>query len=107
MRPYRVVRHPQLAEDLNSIAFLIAEYAGTAVALRKIGEIEDTIGKLRQVPHIGSIRDNIAPGVRAIPTAGKGVVCFVVDDKLKEVVVLAASYAGSDWSTSVRLRSQS
>lgn len=107
MRHYRVVRHPQLAEDLNSIAFLIAEYAGTAVAMRKIGEIEDTIGKLRQVPHIGSIRDNIAPGVRAIPTAGKGVVCFVVDDELKEVVVLAASYAGSDWSTSVRLRSQS
>ena len=105
MSPYRIVRHPQLAEDLTSIALLVAEYAGTSVALRKIGEIEETIGKLRQVPHVGSIRDNIAPGVRAIPTAGKGVICFVVDDELKEVLVLAVSYAGSDWSTSVRLRS--
>ena len=105
MSPYRIVRHPLLAEDLISIALLIAEYAGAAIALRKVDEIEETIGKLRQVPHVGSIRDNIAPGLRAIPTAGKGVICFVVDDELKEVLVLAASYAGSDWSTSVRARS--
>ena len=56
------------------------------------------IGVLYQIKIgiMGSIRNNIAPERRAIPTAGKGVVCFVVDDDLKEVKVLAASYACSD-----------
>lgn len=67
------MRHPQLADDLTSTALLIAEYAGSAVALRKIGEIEETIRKLRQTPHVGSIIDDIAPGLRAIPAAQKGV----------------------------------
>jgi len=99
MTKYRILRHPNVADDLFDIAVLIADYAGVEIALRRIGEIEQTVQKLRDVPHIGSVRDEIAPGLRAIPAAGKGVICFIVDDENHEVRILAIGYAGSDWMT--------
>lgn len=99
MTKYRILRDPNVADDLFDIAVLIADYAGVEIALRRIGEIEQTVQKLRDVPHIGSVRDEIAPGLRAIPAAGKGVICFIVDDENHEVRILAIGYAGSDWMT--------
>lgn len=104
MRNYRLLRHPDVAEDLLNTALLIAEVAGPKVALRKISEIEATIQKLRQVPHIGSIRDDIVPGLRAIPAAGRAVICFVVDDAREEVRILAIGYADSNWATRIKDR---
>ena len=66
--------------------------------MRKLAEIERTIRKLRDLPRIGSFRDEIAAGVRAIPAADKGVICFIVDDDRLEIRIMAISYAGSDWS---------
>ena len=94
---YRVVRHPRVARDLESIADLIADYAGVDVALRKLAEIEACLTRLADTPHIGTIRDEIAPGLRAIPAARKGVVCFVVDDDTREVRVIIITYAGAEW----------
>lgn len=74
------------------------------IALRKINEIEQTIRNLENVPHIGSLRDEIEPDLRAIPSAGKGVICFVVDDKNHEVRIMAIGYAGSDWVTATQTR---
>ena len=99
MTNYRILRHPNVADDLFDIAVLIADYAGMEIALRKIDEIEQAIRKLRKVPHIGTVRDEVAPGLRAIPAAGKGVICFVVDDENHEVRIMAIGYAGSDWMT--------
>ena len=65
---------------------------------------ERVIRKLCDVPHIGSIRDEIASGLRAIPAADKGVVCFVVDDDNHVVCIIAIGYAGSDWTRAVKSR---
>jgi len=97
MTAYRVLRHPDVAVDLFDIVDLIAEYAGVDVALRKLEEIEATLRGLAQMPHIGSLRHDIFPDLRAIPTARKGVVSFVVDDDRKEVLVISITYAGADW----------
>ena len=99
MTKYRILRHPNVADDLHDIAVLIANYAGVEITLRKINEIEQAIRRLESVPHVGSVRDEIAPGMRAIPAAGKGVICFVVDDENHEVRIMAIGYAGSDWMT--------
>ncbi len=104
MTKYRILRHPNVADDLTDIAVLIANYAGVEIALQKINEIEQTIRNLENVPHIRSLRDEIAPGLRAIPSAGKGVICFVVDDKHHEVRIMAIGYAGSDWVTATQTR---
>ena len=104
MPEYRVVRHPNVADDLIDIAYLIADYSGMESAMRKIDEIEVAIGKLAGVPHVGSLRHEIAEGLRAIPAAGKAVICFVVDDDHNEVRVIAIGYAGSDWISETKAR---
>lgn len=94
---YRIFRHPDVARDLIEIADLVAEFAGARVARRKLGEIEKTVRGLAETPHIGTLRDDIQPGVRAIPTARKGVICFEVDDARSAVYVISITYAGADW----------
>lgn len=94
---YRLYRHPDVEKDLFSIAKLIAEFAGLEIAERKLSEIETTLGLLRDTPHIGTLRNDIYPGLRAIPTARKGVITFVVDDSQKAVYVVSITYAGADW----------
>ncbi len=94
---YKVFRHPEVDQDIYDIVDLIARYAGVKVAERKLSEIEATVKALARTPHIGSIRDDIAPGLRAIPTAKKGVVAFTVDDAEESVFIISMTYAGADW----------
>tara|TARA_R110002049_G_scaffold229189_1_gene401308 strand:+ start:107 stop:424 length:318 start_codon:yes stop_codon:yes gene_type:complete len=104
MPSYKIVRHRGVADDLLDIAFLIVDYAGVEVALRTIDEIETSIGKLAAMPHVGSLRHNITEGLRAIPAADKAVICFVVDDELSEVRIMAIGNAGSDWVSETTAR---
>ena len=55
-------------------------------------------------PHKGSIRDEIAPGLRAIPAGRKAVIAFAVDDKAGEILVHAVTYGGTDWMARARSR---
>ena len=64
-------------------------YSGPEAAARKLAEIEAAIALLKVTPHQGSLREEIAPGLRAIPAGRKTVVAFVVDDDAAEVLVLA------------------
>jgi plasmid stabilization system protein ParE len=67
------------------------------VAERKLDAIAAVIRTLAHTPHKGTIRDDVAPGLRAIPAARRGVIAFTVDDAARRVLVLAVGYAGSDW----------
>jgi len=95
---YRIRYHPLVARDLDAIAHWIQDYAGPVVAVRKLAEIEAAIAMLKATPHKGSHRDEIAPGLRAIPAGRKAVVAFVVDDDAGEVLVYAVTYGGADWA---------
>ena len=94
---YQIFRHPAVEQDLFDLADLIAEYAGEHVAVRKLDEIEWCTNNLATTPHIGSIRDDLYPGLRAIPVARKGVVAFTVDDETQSVFVVSITYAGAEW----------
>jgi len=94
---YRIKFHPLVARDLDTIAKAIIDYAGPDIAARKLAEIEAAIATLKTTPHKGSIRDEIAPGLRAIPAGRKAVIAFVVDDDAKEVLIYAITYGGADW----------
>ncbi len=94
---YRIRFHPAVAGDLDAIAGWIVEHAGPEAAERRLAEIEAVIATLRDTPHKGSIRDEIAPGLRAIPAGRRAVVAFFVDDTAREVLIYAVSYAGADW----------
>lgn len=103
-RPYAVRLHPGARDDLIRIAEGIAARAGRAAAERRLDAFATALRQLGLTPRKGSLRDEILPGLRAIPAAGRGVVAFVVDEAAGEVRVLAISYAGSDWLGPVRDR---
>jgi plasmid stabilization system protein ParE len=94
---YRIRFHPAVSEDLDSITAWLMDYTGSTVAERRLGEIEATIEALADPPYKGSRRDEIAPGLRAVPADRKAVVAFTVDDDSSEVHVHAVAYAGADW----------
>ena len=94
---YRIRFHPLVERDLRDIVEWVLDYAGSEAADRTLTEIERTITGLAHTPHMGSIRDETAPGLRAIPAGRKAVVAFTVDDKAFEVLIHAVTYAGADW----------
>ena len=95
---YRIRFHPLVARDLDAIARWILDYAGPDIAARKLAEIEAAIATLKATPHKGSLRGEIAPGLRAIPAGRKAVIAFVVDDEAAEVLIYAVTYGGADWA---------
>ena len=101
---YRIRFHPRVARDLDTIARWIIDHAGVEVAHRKLNEIEQAIMDLAHLPHRGSIRDDIVPGLRAIPAARRAVIAFSVDDAEAEVLVQAVTYGGADWAARTRSR---
>ena len=94
---YRIRFHPLVVRDLDAIAQWIIDYVGPEAAARKLAEIEAAIATLKATPHKGSLRDEIAPGLRAIPAGRKAVIAFVVDDDAGEVLIYAVTYGGADW----------
>ena len=104
---YQIKFHPLVANDLDTIARVIMDYAGRDVAARKLAEIQAVINTLQQTPHKGTIRDDIAPMLRAIPAGRKAVIAFVVDDDAKEVLIYAVTYSGADWMGRIGARGAS
>lgn len=103
---YRIRFHPLVARDLDAIAQWPLNYAGPDSADRKLAEIEAAIATLKATPHKGSLRDEIAPGLRAIPAGRKAVIAFMVDDGASEVLVYAVTYGGADWAMRSSARSR-
>jgi plasmid stabilization system protein ParE len=101
---WRLSFHPDVAADLDEIADWIAAYAGLDAAERRLAEIEATLASLREIPHKGSLRDDISPGLRAIPAGRRAVIVFTVDEARREVRVHAITFAGADWAYRSRLR---
>ncbi|WP_426125144.1 type II toxin-antitoxin system RelE/ParE family toxin [Pararhizobium sp. PWRC1-1] len=101
---YKVVRHPLVRDDLSTMTIFIGEYAGYDVAETKINDIEATLLSLHDFPHVGTVRNEIYPGLRIIPAAGKAVVCFTVADDRREAYVICVSYGGADWESRVTER---
>ena len=94
---YRIRFHPAVQHDLKSIADMITAYAGPRAAERRLTEIEAVVLSLVDTPHQGSLRTEIAPGLRAIPAGRKAVIAFTVDDAERAVFIHLIAYAGSDW----------
>ncbi len=102
--PYRLAFHPGVRRDLLAIVRLVSEYGGREAAERRVAEIEAAVLALAETPHKGSLRHEIAPGLRAIPAGRRAVIAFTVDDATRSVLVHAIAYGGSDWIAAVRRR---
>lgn len=104
---YAVRLHPAVRGDLSTIVDYIAAYAGERAAARVLDSLEAAIRRLADTPHLGTIRDEIAPGLRAIPAGRRGVIALTVDDTSRTVFVHAVTYAGADWMARATTRHDS
>jgi toxin ParE1/3/4 len=103
---YRVTRNEEVRFDLAAILDLVGNYVGYTIGKQKVAEINRTISKLADFPHIGSPRNDIVPGLRALPSAEKGVICFTVDEEARTVRIICVTYAGQDWQAIAGQRSE-
>ncbi len=103
---YNVRYHAKIEQDLFDIFLLIESYAGSDIAHAKLNEFEKVFANLANFPHIGSLRNELHPGLRAIPTGEKGVVCFTVDDDDQSAFVICVTYAGANWQARVKERQE-
>ncbi|WP_085310394.1 type II toxin-antitoxin system RelE/ParE family toxin [Planktotalea arctica] len=94
---YKIRFHPKVADDLQIIAEIVADYSGFSIAKNKLDEIQSVVFSLAETPKKGSIRSELGVAVRAISAGRKGVVVFEVDDSTTTVFVLAITYGGADW----------
>jgi toxin ParE1/3/4 len=97
--PYTITLHPLVEADLYQIGEPISDFAGLRIGQSKINEITAFIERLTDFPHIGTIRSDLYPGLRAIPASEKAVV-----HEAQSVFVLCVSYGRADWQARVRER---
>jgi plasmid stabilization system protein ParE len=84
--PYRVERSLATDQDLAAIFdFLLESYMA-------FGEAR---GEALDLPHQGSLRPDILPGLRSV-TKRRAIFYFDVDDELRLVRVLAVFFGGQD-----------
>ena len=92
---YSLRFHPLVGQDLETIVRWIIDHAGSEAAGQRLEEIEQAIVGLAHMPHKGSVRDEIAHGLRAIPAGRKAVIAFTVDDA---AVFIQAVLRRADWA---------
>ena len=103
---FRIRYHPLVAQDLEAIAQWIVAYAGPEAATRRLDEIRAAIHRLAYLPNKGSVREDIAPRLRAVPAGRKAVIAFEVDDDAREVLIYTVTYRGADWAARSATRRQ-
>ncbi|QPH55212.1 type II toxin-antitoxin system RelE/ParE family toxin [Pontivivens ytuae] len=94
---YRLVIVPQAEDDLQELALYLRSVLAQERARAYLRDIERFVLDLPLAPHRGSVRDELAPGLRAIPIRGSTVVVFQVDEDTQEVRILRIAAGGSDW----------
>ena len=104
---FRVVRHPLVDRDIARIAAFLLEFTTPRPVARKIAALDAEADVLGENPCRGTRRDEISPGIRAIPSAGKGVIAFDVKEDTRTVCILSITRGGADWMGKVAERAAS
>jgi toxin ParE1/3/4 len=97
---YAIVLAPEARAQLDELYDYIAEAASPAIALRFTDAILGQLEELRDFPSLGTIRDDILPGLRTIGFRRRVTIAFVVEPS--EVSVVGIFYGGQDFETLLR-----
>ena len=104
MARFKTVRHPLVDRDIARIAAFLLEFTTPRPVARKIAALDADADALGENPYRGTRRDEISPGLRAIPSAGKGVIAFDVKEDTRTVRILSITWGGADWMGTVAER---
>jgi toxin ParE1/3/4 len=97
---YRVEEKLDVFSDYMAIAAHIERWTGDrALADRTVDSIREFIKGLAMVPHRGTKRDDLRPGLRIVPFKKRTAIAIEIDDKATVVTVLRVFYGGQDYET--------
>ncbi|GLO72396.1 hypothetical protein MACH17_39130 [Phaeobacter inhibens] len=109
---YRVDRAEAIDRDLEAIfdflfeaAISFGENTETAFerAATRLAEIDDAIDTLGRAPHQGTLRTDIAPGLRSV-TKGRAIFYFDLNEADQQLRVLAVFFGGQNHQRRMLLR---
>ena len=104
MTRFKVVRHPLVDRDIARIVAFLLEFTTPRSVARKIAALDADVDALEENPCRGTRRDEISPGLRAIPSAGEGVIAFDVREDTRTVRILSITWGGGDWMGNIAAR---
>ena len=100
---YRVVESIEALDDYIAIARHVERWTGDRIlADRTVDAIRDFIRTLGTMPHRGTPRNDLRPGLRVIPFGKRAAVAFEIDDEVGDVTVLRVFYGGQDYESVLR-----
>ena len=100
---YRVEEKPDVFFDYLAIAVHIERWTDDrALADRTVDTIRDFIKSLNTVPHRGTKRDDLRPGLRIVSFKKRTAIAIEIDDEAKIVTVLRVFYGGQDYEAVLR-----
>ena len=97
-KSYLVEEKPDVFSDYLAIAEHIERWTGDrAMADRTVDAIRDFIKSLSTVPHRGTKRDDLRPGLRIVPFKKRTTIAIEIDDNAEVVTILRVFYGGQDY----------
>lgn len=102
-RRYRVELAPEVVGDLAAIARHVESWTfERALADRTVAAIRAYLGGFGTVPHRGTRRDDLMPGLRIVPFKRRTAIAFTIDDDARTVRILRVFYGGQDYESVLR-----
>jgi len=97
---YRVEEKPDVFLDYVAIAEHVERWTeDRALADRTVDAIRAFIKSLKEIPHRGTKRDDLRPGLRIVPFKRRTAIAIEIDEGAKVVTVLRVFYGGQDYET--------
>jgi len=93
----RVDLAPEARSDLRAIYLFLAEAQSAVIAKQYVDRILAYVGGFDLASERGSLRDDIAPGLRLVGFERRITIAFTVEDD--EVIIQRIFYAGQDWAS--------
>ena len=100
MKSYRVVFTPEAEEQLAELYRYVADNASPEIAQRYTGAVITFCEGMRSIPHRGTRRDDIRPGLRITNYRRRTVIAFAID--ADQVSIIGVFYCGRDYETVLR-----
>ena len=97
---YRVEEKPDVFLDYVAIAEHVERWTeDRALADRTVDAIRAFIKSLKEIPHRGTKRDDLRPGLRIVTFKRRTAIAIEIDEGAKVVTVLRVFYGGQDYET--------
>ncbi|MDA8349263.1 MAG: type II toxin-antitoxin system RelE/ParE family toxin [Pseudomonadota bacterium] len=100
MKTYRVVFTPEAEEQLAELYRYIAENASAEIAFRYTDAVVGFCEGLEALPHRGTPRDDIRPGLRTTTYKRRTTVAYAVDTE--QVSIIGVFHGGRDFESILR-----